>query len=81
MLDGLQYYGAGAATLAALLVSLNLGRRWTGSAMVIFFTSSLALIASGFLQPDSEGIGWQNVVLLVINAVGIWRYLVRPASE
>lgn len=78
VLTGLQYYGAIAATIAALLVSLDLGRKWTGYAMVVFVTSSLALIAWGFLQPDSEGIGMQNVVLLVINAVGVWRYLLSP---
>ena len=77
----LQYYGAAAATLAALLVSLDLGRRWTGYAMVIFVTSSVALIAWGFLQPESEGIGVQNVILLAINAVGVWRYLLRPGRE
>jgi hypothetical protein len=75
LLDGLQYYGAGAATVAALLVSLNLGRRWTGYAMIIFVTSSIALIGWGFLQRNSEGIGWQNVVMLGINLVGVWRYL------
>jgi hypothetical protein len=77
-LTGLQYYGAIAATVAALLVSLDLGRKWTGYAMVIFVTSSLALIAWGFLQPKSEGIGVQNVVLLAINSVGVWRYLLSP---
>lgn len=76
MLDALQYYGAGAATLAALIVSLNLGRRWTGWAFVIFVTSSIALIAWGFLQSDSEGIGWQNIALLVINSIGVYRYLI-----
>lgn len=76
LLDALQYYGAAAATLAALLVSLNLGRRVTGMAMVIFVTSSIALILWGFMQPESEGIGWQNIVLLVINSVGVWRYLI-----
>ena len=83
MLTVLQYYGAGAATLAALLVSLNLGRRWTGWAFVIFVTSSLALIGWGFLQPDSEGIGWQNIALLGINCVGVYRYLIlkKPAAE
>jgi len=50
VLTGLQYYGAIAATVAALLVSLDLGRKWTGYAMVIFVTSSLALIAWGFLH-------------------------------
>lgn len=76
LLDALQYYGAGAATLAALIVSLNLGRRWTGWAFVIFVTSSVALIGWGFLQPESAGIGWQNVALLGINAIGVYRYLI-----
>ncbi|NIJ36825.1 hypothetical protein FHR22_001474 [Sphingopyxis panaciterrae] len=76
LLDALQYYGAGAATLAALIVSLNLGRRWTGWAFVIFVTSSIALVAWGFLQSDSEGIGWQNIALLIINAIGVYRYLI-----
>lgn len=76
----LQYYGAAAATLAALLVSLNLGERWNGWAFVIFVTSSLALIAWGFLQPDSEGIGWQNVALLGINLVGVYSHLIRKKA-
>jgi quinol-cytochrome oxidoreductase complex cytochrome b subunit len=77
LLTALQYYGAAAATLAALLVSLNLGERWNGWAFVIFVTSSIALIAWGFLQPDSEGIGWQNVALLCINLVGVYSHLIR----
>lgn len=87
LLTALQYYGAGAATLAALLVSLNLGRLWTGWAFVIFVSSSLALIAWGFLQKDSEGIGWQNIALLIINVIGVYRYLIlkkkpgQPASD
>ena len=83
LLDALQYYGAAASTLAALLVSLNLGERWTGWAFVIFVTSSLALIACGVLQPDSEGIGWQNVALLCINLVGVYSHLIRkkPAKR
>jgi hypothetical protein len=72
VLTALQYYGAAAATLAALLVSLDLGRRWTGYA---------TLIAWGFLQPDSEGIGVQNIVLLMINSVGVWRYLLSPSRN
>ncbi|CCW19001.1 hypothetical protein EBBID32_33590 [Sphingobium indicum BiD32] len=75
VLTGLQYYGAGVAVLAALLVSLNIGRRVTGWAFVLFVTSSIALIAWGFLAQDNEGIGWQNVAMLGINLVGVWRYL------
>lgn len=76
VLTALQYYGAGAAALAALLVSLRISQLWTGIAFVIFVTSSITLIAWGFLQPDSEGIGLQNVVMLVINCVGVYRYLI-----
>ncbi|EQB31423.1 hypothetical protein [Sphingobium ummariense] len=76
LLTALQYYGAGAATIAALVVSLNLGRRVTGWAFVLFVTSSIALILWGFLAEASEGIGWQNVALLGINATGVWRYLI-----
>ncbi len=76
LLTILQYYGAGAALVAALVVSLNLGARVTGWAFVLFVTSSVALLAWGFLGEDAEGIAWQNVGLLVINAVGVYRYLI-----
>lgn len=75
ILQALQYYGAAAGTAAALVVSLDLGRRWTGWGFVVFVTSSLALVAWGFLADDSEGIGVQNLCLLAINCVGVWRYL------
>ena len=76
-LDAFQYYGAGAALLAAFIVSLDLGRRVTGWAFVLFVTSSIALILWGFLQKDSEGIGWQNIGLFFINCLGVYRYLIR----
>lgn len=83
LLDALQYYGAAAGALAALIVSLDLGRRPTGWAFVIFVTSSIALIGWGFLNGEGEGIGAQNVVLLAINVLGVYRYLIRkkPVHE
>lgn len=75
VLQCLQYYGAAAGTAAALIVSLDLGRRWTGWGFVIFVTSSLTLVAWGFLDDKAEGIGVQNIALFVINCVGVWRYL------
>lgn len=78
--NALQWYGAGAGAIAALIVSLDLGRRWTGFGFVIFVTSSIALIGWGFLKPDAEGIGTQNIILLVINLVGVYRYLIRKKA-
>ena len=77
LLDALQYYGSAAGAVAALIVSLDLGRRATGWAFVIFVTSSLALIGWGFVNDEGEGIGAQNVVLLAINLIGVYRYLIR----
>ena len=76
----LQYYGAVAGAIAALIVSLDLGRQWTGYGFVIFVTSSMTLIAWGFLSREGDGIGAQNVVLFVINLVGVYRYLIRKKA-
>ncbi len=80
-LDILQYYGAAVGVVAAAVVSLDLGRKPTGWAFVAFVTSSLALIGWGFMKKDSEGIGIQNLILLVINAVGVYQYLIRKKAE
>ncbi len=81
VLNGLEYYGAGAALLAAFIVSLNLGARITGWAFVLFVTSSIALVAWGFLSGDSEAIAWQNIGLLLINIVGVYRYLIAGKAD
>ena len=75
MLEILQYYGAASGVIAALMIAMNLGERWTGIAFVIFVTSSISLILWGFLQDDAGGIGMQNIALLVINAFGVYRHL------
>ena len=77
LLDALQYYGAAAGAIAALIVSLDLGRKPTGWAFVIFVTASVALILWGFLSKEAEGIGAQNVILFAINVMGVYRYLIR----
>lgn len=77
LVTALQWYGAAAGAIAALIVSLDLGRKWTGYGFVIFVTSSIALILWGFLSRDGDGIGVQNVILFAINLVGVYRYLIR----
>lgn len=77
----LEYYGAASGAIAALIVSLDLGRRWTGFGFVIFVTSSIALICWGLLGGESAGIGWQNAILFVINCVGVYRYLIRTPPD
>jgi hypothetical protein len=81
MLDVLEWYGAIAAVIAASVVASNISPKVSGWAFVLFVTSSIALIAWGFLSEDAEGIGWQNVFLLVINLWGVYRYLIRNNSK
>jgi hypothetical protein len=50
----LQWYGAIAGAIAALIVSLDLGRKPTGYGFVIFVTSSIALILWGFMSEEGE---------------------------
>jgi hypothetical protein len=76
LVEILEWYAAGAATIAAAIVALDLGRRATGWAMVVFCTASLAFIAYGLM--DEEGaLTAQNFVLLGINVIGVYRYLIR----
>ena len=81
IVTGLQWYGAIAGALAALIVSLDLGRRWTGGGFVIFVSSSIALILWGFLSREAKGIGVQNIALLLINLIGVYRYLIRRTAS
>ncbi|MCB9539202.1 MAG: hypothetical protein H6704_23520 [Myxococcales bacterium] len=76
-----EWYGAISAPVAATMVALNLGRRVTGWAFVLFVTSSIALIVYGFADPEQEtAIGVQNIVLLMINLTGVYRYLIAKTA-
>jgi len=77
LVTALQWYGAAAGAIAALIVSLDLGRKATGYGFVIFVSSSIALVLWGFLSEEGDGIGTQNVILFAINLVGVYRYLIR----
>ncbi|HEX7821363.1 MAG TPA: hypothetical protein VF463_12200 [Sphingobium sp.] len=45
MLDALRYYGAALATLAALIIALDMRRRITGWGFMLFVTNSIVTIA------------------------------------
>ncbi len=61
-------------TLAAVLVAVNAGARLTGIGFIVFAAGSVFWIASAALS-DQANLLWQNAVLLVINLVGVWRWL------
>ena len=64
---------------AALLIAIDRGRRVTGWGFVLFCFVSILWIVSGRTS-NAIPIAAMKVVLLAINAWGVWRYLVRKES-
>ena len=65
---------------AALMVSLDSGRRVTGWGFVIFVGSALCWIAGAVLSKD-PALGTQNVVLFAVDVFGVYRYLIRKKAD
>ena len=63
-----------ATTLAAIMVAANLGTRVTGWGFVVFSVGSVAWVVIGAATGQANLL-WQNVFLLGVNVVGIWRWL------
>ena len=63
-----------ATTIAAIMVAANLGTRITGLGFIVFSVGSVAWIVIG-AATDQPSLMWQNVFLLFVNVVGIWRWL------
>ena len=75
----LKWYAAISGTIAAFMVSLDLGRRVTGWGFVLFVGSSICWITGASLTGD-WALGTQNVVLFGINLFGVYRYLIRKTG-
>lgn len=79
MLDIVQWFATGTGIVAAIMVSLDLGRRLTGWGFALFTVSSIAWIAAGLMDEEAS-LATQNAVLLVVNVIGVWRWLLRPGK-
>ncbi|MBB4640067.1 hypothetical protein [Rhizorhapis suberifaciens] len=69
------WYASLTGMLAAIVIASNLGRRITGWAFVLFATSSVAWIIAG-MRDGEQALLWQNIVLLLTNFFGIYRWLI-----
>lgn len=80
-MDGpVEWFGAAGAIIAAALIAADLGRRITGWAFVLFSIVSVAWIASGLINQASPLV-IQNSLLLLINAWGVWQFLLNPRKK
>lgn len=72
------WVATGLTIVAASLVALDLGRRITGFAFIVFSLGSAAWVVAAHLDGDGP-LGTTNLALLAINLIGVWRWLVRKA--
>jgi hypothetical protein len=66
--------------LAAAMVATNMNARITVAGFVIFIAASIAWMADGWFENKSSLV-IQNVILLMINILGVWRWLPRAENE
>ena len=76
----LEWIAAVGTMIAAGLIAADLGRKVTGYGFVLFCAVAVTWIVSG-LTSDALPIAAMNVILLAINAWGVWQYLLNPKKK
>jgi len=66
--------------LAAAMVAANMNARITVAGFAIFIVASIAWMADGWFESKSSLV-IQNAILLIINILGVWRWLPRAERE
>ena len=79
MADTISWVATVATIIAASMTAANLGSRITGYGFCVFLVGSLSWLVSGLLT-GQPALTWTNVVLTLLNAFGIWRWLGRQAK-
>ena len=76
----LRPFAAVTTVLAASLVAANLNARVTVAGFIIFIVASIAWMVDGWLEIKASLV-IQNVILLVINVIGVWRWIPKAEKE
>lgn len=80
-MNGMLEWAASIGTiLAAGLIAADINRKMTGWGFVLFCSVSVLWIISGIIE-NAPPISIMNAVLLIINAWGVWRYLIDPTRK
>lgn len=74
-----EWVAPAATMIAATIVALNLGARITGWGFIVFTVGSLGWIILA-LATGQQGLLVTNILLTLINLIGIWRWLGREAK-
>ena len=78
--DILEWYATISGVIAAIMLAGDFGRRVSGFGFILFCTMNIAWIVFARMD-DTAGLMWQNIVLFVVNLVGVWQYLLSPKNR
>lgn len=76
--DILKWLAMGCTICGAGMTAADLGRRATGWGFAVLAAGSAFWLTSAQMERESQ-LGLTNIVLLVLNAAGVYRWLVRKA--
>ena len=76
----LEWIAAIGTMSAAAMIAADFGRKVTGWGFVLFCAVSVTWIVSG-LTSNAVPIIAMNGILLLINAWGVWQYLLSPKNK
>ena len=76
----LDWYAAISGVIAAAMIAWDHSRKVSGWAFILFCTTSLAWIATSVLNKTAPLLA-QNIIMLGINSLGVYRYLIRKKSK
>jgi membrane protein implicated in regulation of membrane protease activity len=79
MAETLPWIATAATIIAAVMTASNLGSRLTGFGFAVFAIGALLWIAVGTMT-HQPALLWTNVVLIVLDLFGVWRWLARQAE-
>jgi len=80
MNEPLEWIAAVGTLIAAMLVAADLGRRVSGAGFVLFCVVSVTWVVAGLVR-NALPIAAMNAALLLINAWGVWQYLLNPKKK
>lgn len=80
MQDYASWIASAATMIAAIMTAANLGTRVTGWGFVIFTIGSVAWATVGLLSSQTSLLV-TNGFLLIVNGIGVWRWLGRQARH
>jgi uncharacterized membrane protein YphA (DoxX/SURF4 family) len=76
----LEWIAAIGTMVAAAMIAADLGRKVTGWGFVLFCAVAITWIVSG-LNSNAVPIAAMNAILLLINAWGVWQFLLNPKKK